>query len=55
MYSARRQGRPAAEALLQRLREERTSPTVLYYLRLPAKALRATEMGSLLLDLCEEL
>lgn len=43
-----------AKKLMHRLREARTSPTVLYYLRLPSHVLARTELGELLLGLCDE-
>lgn len=51
---ARQRSSEFARALLARLEENHTSPTVLYYLRLPPTMLRHTELGTLLLDLCED-
>lgn len=40
---------------MKRLRQARTSPTVLYYLALPVRELKQTELGELLIELCSEL
>lgn len=44
-----------ASRLLARLEAAHTSPTVLFYLRLPPSMLRLTELGQLLLDLLDAL
>jgi hypothetical protein len=44
-------GSAAAACLLRKLEEARTSPTVLYYLALPWRITKNTELGKLLMDL----
>lgn len=48
-------GPAAAAKLVRRLQQARTSPTVLYFLALPVRILKRTELGQLLIDLCAEL
>ena len=48
-------GRAAASVLLDRLVRVRTSPTVLFWLRLRPSTLKPLELGGALLRLCEEL
>jgi hypothetical protein len=48
-------GKEAANLLLARLEQCKTSPTVLFWLKLRAENLRATELGDMLLRLCDEL
>jgi hypothetical protein len=48
-------GAEAASILMKRLKQARTSPTVLYYLALPTRILKKSELGQLLIELCSEL
>ena len=48
-------GRAAASVLLDRLVRVRTSPTVLFWLRIRAPTLKTLKLGGALLRLCEEL
>ena len=48
-------GEGAARLLLARLAQCKTSPTVLFWLKLRPKILEETELGSALLRLCDEL
>jgi len=48
-------GTDAANALAARLKTCKTSPTVLFWLKLRRSMLEQTELGSFLLKLCEEL
>ena len=48
-------GQEAARALAARLRDCKTSPTVLFWLKLRRATLSQTELGTLLLKLCDDL